>query len=96
MVRLVTALLLLPSLTVAADTWPVPHWPQASPAEVGLDEVRLCEARDYALTGGGSGYVTRYGKLVMTWGDLKQRNDLKSTTKSIGMTAVGLCSSTAS
>ena len=51
---------------------------------------QLSRARDYALTGGGSGYITRSGKLVMSWGDPTQRYDLKSTTKSIGVTALGL------
>jgi CubicO group peptidase (beta-lactamase class C family) len=47
-------------------------------------------ARDYAMTGGGSGYITRAGKLVLSWGDLKTRYVLKSTTKSFGATALGL------
>jgi CubicO group peptidase (beta-lactamase class C family) len=46
--------------------------------------------RDYALTGGGSGYVTRHGKLALAWGDRQKRYDLKSSTKSIGVTALGL------
>jgi CubicO group peptidase (beta-lactamase class C family) len=50
----------------------------------------LRKARDYALTGGGSGCITRHGRLVMQWGDQKQRYDLKSSTKAIGVTAVGL------
>ena len=58
--------------------------------EDGMDTVKLEQARDYALTGGGSGYITRHGKLILTWGDLKQRYDLKSTTKSFGATALGL------
>jgi CubicO group peptidase (beta-lactamase class C family) len=55
-----------------------------------MDESVLQRARDYALTGGGSGCLTRHGKLVMQWGDQKRRYDLKSTTKSIGVTAVAL------
>eukprot|EP00913_Durusdinium_trenchii_P023463 g22041.t1 len=52
---------------------------------------RVCtRARDYALTGGGAGMIVRHGKVVMAWGDTGRRYDLKSTTKSIGMTAVGL------
>jgi len=34
--------------------------------------------------------ITRQGKLVMQWGDQAQRYDLKSSTKAIGVTAVGL------
>ena len=38
----------------------------------------------------GSGIVMRGGKIVYQWGDLDKRFDLKSTTKSIGVTALGL------
>jgi CubicO group peptidase (beta-lactamase class C family) len=55
-----------------------------------MDAGALHKARDYALTGGGSGCVTRGGRLIMQWGDQKQRYDLKSTTKAIGVTAVAL------
>ena len=47
---------------VAAEEFPGERWTSATPAEVGLDADRLNEARDYALTGGGSGYITRGGK----------------------------------
>jgi CubicO group peptidase (beta-lactamase class C family) len=66
------------------------EWERASPASQGMDESELRQAREYALTGGGSGYIIRHGKLVMSWGDAKKRYDLKSTTKSIGVTALGL------
>ena len=55
-----------------------------------MDEATLAKARDYALTGGGSGYITRHGRLVMAWGDPQARYDLKSTTKSFGSIALGL------
>jgi CubicO group peptidase (beta-lactamase class C family) len=55
-----------------------------------MDATVLMKACDFALTGAGSGCVTRHGKLVMQWGDQKKRYDLKSTTKAIGVTAVGL------
>ena len=51
---------------------------------------KLNAARVYALTGGGSGYITRHGKLVMSWGDRRGTYDLKSTSKSIGVTALAL------
>ncbi len=74
-----------------ADTiYPEKEWATASPHDVGMNEEKLSQARDYALTGNGSGYITRYGKLVMTWGDLDRRYDLKSTTKSFGSAALGL------
>lgn len=70
--------------------WPMPGWLRVTPAEVDLDETQLAAARDYALTGGGAGYVVRSGRLAFAWGDPKQRYDLKSTTKSFGAAALGL------
>jgi len=74
-----------------ADTiWPGSSWERTMPEQVDMDASTLQKARDYALTGDGSGCVTRNGRLVMQWGDQKQRYDLKSSTKAIGVTAVGL------
>ena len=70
--------------------WPGRKWEQARPQEAGMDAAILRKARDYALTGEGSGSVIRHGRCVMQWGDQTQRYDLKSTTKAIGITAVGL------
>ncbi len=70
--------------------WPGRKWERARPEEMGMDAAILRKGRDYALTGGGSGCVIRYGRCVMQWGDQTQRYDLKSTTKAIGITAVGL------
>ena len=70
--------------------WPGPSWERATPEQVGMDADTLQKARDYALTGGGSGCVTRQGRLIMQWGDQKQRYDLKSSTKAIGVTALAL------
>lgn len=74
----------------AAAAWPEAEWATARPAEVGLAEVRLNEARDYALTGGGSGMIVRRGKVVLTWGDQAKFYDLKSSSKSIGVTLLGV------
>jgi CubicO group peptidase (beta-lactamase class C family) len=82
--------LLLSSYASAEQLWPMPEWPRAAPEDTGMDEAQLRLAKEYALTGGGSGCVTRHGKLVMTWGDPERLYDLKSTTKSIGVTALGL------
>ena len=65
-------------------------WHRVTAQSVGMDKDKLEQARDYALTGGGSGCIIRHGKLIMSWGDEKKRYDLKSTTKSIGVTALGL------
>ena len=50
----------------------------------------LQKARDYPLTGWGSGCIPRHGRLVMQWGNQTQRYDLKSSTKAISVTALGL------
>ena len=78
------------ALAAGAEAWPLRNWKMAEPQQVGLDKAQLEKAKDYALTGGGSGVITRGGKLVMSWGDTKKRYDLKSTTKSFGATALGL------
>jgi len=55
-----------------------------------MSAAALAAARDYALTGGGSGMVLRSGRVVLEWGDLGRRYDLKSSTKSIGAMVLGL------
>ncbi len=70
--------------------WPTNGWEVVSPDELGMDVSKLLQARDYALSGGGSGLITRSGKAVMAWGDIKQLYDVKSTTKSIGGSSLGL------
>jgi CubicO group peptidase (beta-lactamase class C family) len=55
-----------------------------------MDADLVAQARDFALTGGGSGYITRGGKLVLAWGSSTQRYDVKSTTKSFGTTLLAL------
>ena len=77
-------------ISEAEIVYPKQEWLSATPAELGLDADLLNRARDYALTGGGSGQITRHGRLVLAWGDQQQQYDLKSTTKSIGVTALGL------
>lgn len=76
--------------TSHAAEFPRAEWTRVTPAEAGLDEAKLAQARDYALTGGGSGCIIHSGRLVMAWGDFKQRYDLKSTAKSFGAAALGL------
>lgn len=65
-------------------------WTRATAADVGMNETALVEAETYALTGGGSGMIVRRGRLVRSWGNIDQRFDLKSTTKSIGGITLGL------
>jgi len=89
---LLTVVAMLPA-TGRGDTqviWPGEQWETATPEQVGMDSSLLAKAKDCALTGGGSGIVIRHGKVVLRWGDPKQTYDLKSSTKAIGVTAVGL------
>ncbi len=73
-----------------AAVFPGREWAKKTPAQVEMDSRLLERAKNYALTGSGSGCVTRHGYLVMTWGDQKKNYGLKSTTKSIGVTSLGL------
>ncbi|MBN1443991.1 MAG: serine hydrolase [Planctomycetes bacterium] len=99
LVPVILGLLVLPGRAPAGDAgdastggkaYPGKEWERISAREAGLDEKLLEKAREYALTGGGSGIITRGGRLVLAWGDVHQTYDLKSTSKSIGVTALGL------
>jgi len=72
------------------QSWPMPEWTRAAPGEVGMESALLEKARDYALTGEGSGYIVRHGRLVLSWGDPRRLYDIKSSTKSFGAAALGL------
>src|SRR5262245_36997927 len=77
------------SPAIAQDLWPGDSWAQGDAAAT-LNVKQLERARDYALTAEGAGLVIVGGKEVMSWGDRRQRYDLKSTTKSFGATALGI------
>lgn len=77
-------------LAIEKKVFPSRQWQKAQPETVGLDPNKLEQAKEYALTGSGSGFITRHGKLVLSWGDINKKYDLKSTTKSIGITALGV------
>jgi len=70
--------------------WPGEQWQPATLEEAQMDSAKLAQARDYALASEGSGLITRHGKAVLQWGDQDRIYDLKSSTKAIGVTAVGL------
>lgn len=85
-----TGLTLATFVALFLSVGPALGWETVSPQQAGMDESKLWQARDYALTGGGSGCIIRGGKLVMSWGNQARRYDLKSTTKSIGVTVLAL------
>lgn len=93
-VKLAVLLVLLVALSVPhrlkAAGWPGKDWEAVPPEQLGLDADKLAQARDYALTGGGSGCIIYQSKLVMEWGDIAALYDLKSSSKSIGSSILGL------
>jgi hypothetical protein len=64
-------LLLTVQAASAAPEFPGKDWTTARPESVGMDATILDRARAYALSAGGSGFITRHGRLVMHWGDAK-------------------------
>ena len=89
MILMFTILLSLGTIA-EAEVWPESKWAETTPEEAGMDESKLIQAREYSLRGNGSGLIIRGGRKVMEWGDQEKLYDLKSTTKSIGVTALGL------
>lgn len=82
-------MLCLVIMATAAD-WPGVQWDTARPGDFGLDATKLEQARDYALTGGGSGLIIHRGKAILSWGDQAALYDLKSSSKSIGCMLLGI------
>jgi CubicO group peptidase (beta-lactamase class C family) len=81
---------LLANVVEASEVWPTNNWSRATPEELGMNAIKLQKARYNALSGGGSGLIIRGGRVAISWGSEHQTYDLKSTTKSIGITALGL------
>jgi gamma-glutamyltranspeptidase/glutathione hydrolase len=74
----------------AAAQYPGDSWEAVTPESLGVDKAKLAQARDYALTGEGSGRIIYRGKVIMEWGDPKALYDLKSSSKGIGVTLFGI------
>ena len=70
--------------------FPTNEWATATPAEMNMQAAKLDAARDYSLIGGGSGFITRHGRVVYTWGSTSKLYPVKSATKSMGGIALGL------
>ena len=69
--------------------WPTNGWVITTPSAAGMNAALLSQARAYAKTAGGAGFITRGGKRVMSWGSTTTRFDVKSTTKSIAGSILG-------
>ena len=48
--------------------WPTNGWAITTPSAAGMNAALLSQARAYAKTAGGAGFITRGGKRVMSWG----------------------------
>ena len=83
-------LLVITGLYCASRAYAADAFPGVPPEQIGMDAAKLEQARHDALSGGGSGCIIRGGKLVMAWGDQKQKYDIYSSTKSVAVTALGL------
>ena len=77
-------------IEVGSYVWPTNGWVDVLPDDFGLQQSLLEQARDYALTGGGSGFIIKNGHRVLTWGSASTRYSLKSSTKSFGAALAGL------
>lgn len=93
-----------PAVYPASDTAnsdPTNHgWARVTAStEVGMTQALLEQAATYAQTGGtaisgNAGMIVRRGRIVHSWGNIDQRFELKSTSKSIGGMALGIAMET--
>jgi CubicO group peptidase (beta-lactamase class C family) len=87
----VCAGLSLPGLAqdLPAPVFPGAAWETRTPAELGMNEVKIEEAKAYALTRNGAGMIVRNGYVVSTWGRTTDRFPVFSVTKAIGTLVLG-------
>src|SRR5689334_19978550 len=74
----------------ASITFPGTSWTQASPTSVNVDPNTLNQAIALAKSRRGQGMVTRWGKLVGSWGDIHAKYRLSSATKAWSSLITGL------
>jgi CubicO group peptidase (beta-lactamase class C family) len=72
-----------------APVFPQETWETRTPAELGMNHLKLDEAKAYALTRNGAGMIVRNGYVVSTWGRTTDRFPVFSVTKSIGTLVLG-------
>jgi CubicO group peptidase (beta-lactamase class C family) len=77
-------------LSHASGVWPTNGWATSTPAAQGMSQALLEQARDFTLTAGGNGIITRHGYSVLTWGSQTSRVEIKSATKSIGVSLLAM------
>lgn len=87
--RLLLTLLALSLLTgcETGEVGTLDGWEEVAPEGLAMEESKLLEASRYAE---GSGLIVRDGKVVFRWGDPDRLYKLKSASKAIGITALGL------
>jgi CubicO group peptidase (beta-lactamase class C family) len=84
------ASLSLPALAqMPAPTFPEEAWETRTPAELGMNEAKLEEAKAYALRGNGAGMIVRNGYVVSSWGRTSDRFPVFSVTKAVGSLVLG-------
>jgi CubicO group peptidase (beta-lactamase class C family) len=79
------------------ETNPLHGWEKVDAADVGMDQGGLDTAADVAQdvpdganADTGNGMIVRHGQLVHFWGDIDERKEVKSVTKSMGGIVLGL------
>jgi CubicO group peptidase (beta-lactamase class C family) len=72
-----------------APVFPGAAWETRTPADLGMNQLKLDEAKAYALTRNGAGMIVRNGYVVSSWGKTTDRFPVASVTKSIGTLVLG-------
>src|SRR5690349_11607843 len=95
--RVVAGLVLLAAACVGARpsgavsiTFPGNTWTQVDPASVNVDPGTLSQAIALGRSRHGQGMVTRWGKLVGSWGNIYTQYRLSSATKAWSSLITGL------
>ena len=81
----------------ATETDPFRGWAKVDASAVGMTQDPLTAAGDFAqdvpdgpTADSGNGMIVRHGQLVHFWGDIDERKEVKSVTKSMGGIVFGL------
>jgi CubicO group peptidase (beta-lactamase class C family) len=70
--------------------WPTTGWEPLAPSALGLNEGYLDQAELIDTAFNGNAFLSRGGYVARTWGDPSYVVDVKSVSKSIGVTLLGL------
>jgi CubicO group peptidase (beta-lactamase class C family) len=88
------SILALTNIAAAAGYYPSSTWESITPEEAGFDLGKLNIAKHYADTLDSIGGLVLYdGKILMEWGDIKQKGDMHSVRKSFISALYGIYAS---